>query len=47
MSLLDGYDSASYRDEAIGGDGSSRTHYRPVLAALERIEVGVTITRLG
>jgi len=37
MSLLEGYDFASYRDEAIDDDGSPRAHYRPVLAAMDRM----------
>ncbi|HJR18399.1 MAG TPA: circularly permuted type 2 ATP-grasp protein [Actinomycetota bacterium] len=37
MTLLDGYDAKSYRDEALTPDGSPRDHYIPVLAALERI----------
>ena len=39
MSLLEGYDAASYRDEALEADGSPREHYVPVLGALERIGV--------
>ena len=37
MSLLESYDSASYRDEALDEGGSPRAHYRPVLAALDRM----------
>ncbi len=46
MTLLDGYDAASYRDEAIGDDGSPRAHYLPVLAALERIGVDALARRV-
>jgi uncharacterized circularly permuted ATP-grasp superfamily protein len=37
VGLLDGYDSRSYRDEALDADGSPHAHYRPVLTALEGI----------
>jgi len=46
MTLLDGYDAASYRDEAIDDDGSPRDHYLPVLAALERIGVDALARRV-
>ncbi|MGH2726162.1 MAG: circularly permuted type 2 ATP-grasp protein, partial [Actinomycetota bacterium] len=46
MSLLDGYDAESYRDEAIELDGSPRAHYVPVLAALERIGVDALSRRV-
>jgi len=46
MSLLDGYDSSSYRDEALDEHGSPHPHYLPVLTALERIGVDALARRV-